>query len=47
VKCNELVPTPQQSTRLKITPQRLEDFVIITNCANIVDLVEDLVLGLM
>jgi hypothetical protein len=47
VECNELVPTHQQSTRLKIPPQILEDFVVIINCANIVNLVEDPIIGLM
>jgi hypothetical protein len=47
VKCNELVSTPQQSARLKIASQRLKDFVVITNCANIVSLMEDPIIGLM
>ncbi len=47
MECNELVPAPQQSTKLKIPPQILEDFIVITNFANIVSLVEDPVIGLM
>lgn len=37
----------QQSTMLKVAPQRLEYFVVITNCVNIVSLVVDPIIGLM